>query len=84
MCASINGFKPEDAKSAHVFRLWYTKSIFQTRSFLIANYNELFKGSTIFQEEDIPQSENSITRWFDNLKSSDNAIMQILNRITGE
>lgn len=86
MCASINGFKPEDAKSAHVFRLWYTKSIFQTRSFLIANYNELFKNSTIFmqQDSDAPQSENSITRWFDNLKSSDNAIIQTLNRITGE
>lgn len=86
MCASINGFKPEDTKSAHVFRTWYLKPIFQTRSFLVANYNELFKSSTVFmqQDSDVPQSENSITRWFDNLKSSDNAIIQTLNRITGE
>jgi hypothetical protein len=28
MCASINGFKPEDTKGAHVFRTWYLKPIF--------------------------------------------------------
>lgn len=46
MAASINGFKPEDSRAGNVMRKWYLKPIFQIRSFLIANYNELFKHSS--------------------------------------
>ena len=86
MCASINGFKPEDTKSGTAFRKWFLKPIFQIRSFVVANYNELFKHSNTFvqQNSDEAESENSITRWFDKLKSSDYAIVQTLNRLTSE
>jgi hypothetical protein len=50
MAASINGYKTEDSRAGTVAKKWYLKPIFQIRSFLVANYNELFKSSTALKE----------------------------------
>ena len=98
MAASINGFKPEDSKAGNVNRKWYLKPIFQIRSFLIANYNELFKHSIALQElipdprtkntnEYVPRgqkSENITTQWLNNIWSADKSAVQWLNRISSE
>lgn len=98
MAASINGFKPEDAKAGNVMRRWYLKPIFQIRSFLIANYNELFKHAITLQQltpdtttrntkEYKPVSKKSKTRITQKINdwwSTDNGAIQWLNRISSE
>lgn len=99
MAASINGFKPEDAKAGNVMRKWYLKPIFQIRSFLIANYNELFKHSTTlkhmipdstikntstYRQQTISNSNNSTVNMLNKFWSSDNNIVQMLNNLTSE
>lgn len=98
MAASINGFKPEDSKAGTFSTRWYLKPIFQIRSFLISNYNELFKHSTVLKDlvEDtstrntsnyIPREEkstNSTAKWIDKLWSSDYNIVRLINNITSE
>ena len=99
MAASINGFKPDDSRAGNVMRKWYLKPIFQIRSFLIANYNELFKHSSTLKHmmanpnvrntnDYIVQpegiSQNATTNWLNNLWSKDNNIIQFINNITSE
>lgn len=99
MAATINGYKPEDAKAGNAMRKWYLKPIFQIRSFLIANYNELFKHSSALKHmvpdtstrhtnEYRPQSkydsQNSTVQWLNKLWSSDNNIVQMINSLTSE
>ena len=95
MAAAINGFKPEDTKSGEAFRKWYLKPIFQIRSFLVSNYNELFKhsdslrhmvpngkrnGNAYRPQEDT--SKNSIVNAINKFWSSDNNIIRTLNKIS--
>lgn len=99
MAASINGFKPEDAKAGNVMRKWYLKPIFQIRSFLIANYNELFKHSSTLKHlvadtstrntnEYRPQqpqtSQNSTVNALNKIWSTDNNVIQLINNLTSE
>ena len=99
MAASINGFKPEDSKAGNVMRKWYLKPIFQIRSFLIANYNELFKHSPTlkhmipdpttrntneYKVESQYNSQNSTVQKLNKFWSTDNNIVQILNNLTSE
>ena len=97
MAAAINGFKPEDTKSGEAFRKWYLKPIFQIRSFLVSNYNELFKhsdslrhmvpngkrnGNAYRPQEDT--SKNSIVNAINKFWSSDNNIIRTLNKISSQ
>ena len=99
MAASINGFKPEDSRAGNVLRKWYLKPIFQIRSFLIANYNELFKHSITLKHlvadtstrntnEYIPRSQpvsqNSTVNALNKMWSSDNNIISLINNLTSE
>lgn len=98
MAAAINGFKPEDTKSANTFRKWYLKPIFQIRSFLVSNFNELFKHSDVlkkmvpdntvrnsnFYKPTTRQSKNSTVNKINKLWSNDNNIIQILNSLSSE
>ena len=85
MAASINGFKPEDAKAGNVMRKWYLKPIFQIRSFLIANYNELFKHSITLQQLSPDTSTRNTNEFVPKSDwSSNNGAIQWLNRISSE
>ena len=99
MAASINGFKPEDSRAGNVMRKWYLKPIFQIRSFLIANYNELFKHSPTlkhlvadtstrntneYRPEQPEVSSNSTVNWLNKMWSTDNNIIQLINSLTSE
>ena len=98
MAASINGFKPEDAKAGNVMRIWYLKPIFQIRSFLVANYNELFKHSSAFKHliadtsrntnqyrtEGFAESNDPTANRLNKWWSRDNNIIQMLNNLTSE
>ena len=98
MAASINGYKTEDSRAGTVAKKWYLKPIFQIRSFLVANYNELFKSSTALKEL-IPDtttkntvsykpkeqhSENSTTEKINKFWATDNGFKQFINKITSE
>lgn len=98
MAATINGYKPEDTKSSTVMRTWYLKPVFQIRSFLVANFADLFKNSTTLKHmvpnqstrntnEYVQQeqhSENNTTEMLNRMWSTDNGIIQFLNRISSE
>lgn len=99
MSAAINGFKSADTKAGNAMRKWYLKPIFQIRSFLISNYNELFKHSTTLKHlipdtstqnttDYIPENQqtatNKMAKKIDKLWSIDNNIIQFLNNITSE
>lgn len=98
MAASINGYKPEDTKGGNAMRVWYLKPISQIRSFLVANYNDLFKHSTALKHmvpdqttrntnQYIPErqhSENKTTEWLNKMWSADYSIVQFFNKISSE
>ena len=98
MAAVINGYKPQDAKAGNAMKKWYLKPIFQIRSFLVANYADMFKHSTALKhmipdqstrntDQYVPESqhsENKTAEWLNRLWSTDFAIVQWLNRITSE
>lgn len=99
MAASINGFKPEDSRAGNVMRKWYLKPIFQIRSFLIANYNELFKHSSTlkhlvadtstrntneYRPESQQVSQNSTVNKLNKMLATDNNIIQLINSLTSE
>lgn len=97
--ATVNGFKPEDSRSGTVMRTWYLKPIFQIRSFLVANYNELFKHSTqlkhmvpdnttrntnTYRPQQPEQSSNPAVNKINKFWSINNTVIQLLNSLTQE
>ena len=93
MAAAINGYKPNDTKSSNAMKKWYLKAIFQARSFLISNYNELFKHSDVMKSLAAEHSDNKTTEALNKFWSGDtrflkkfhlNKIVQFLGEISSE
>lgn len=99
MSAAINGFKSADTKAGNAMRKWYLKPIFQIRSFLVSNYNELFKHSTNlkhlvpdettqntndYRPENQQDATNKMAKRIDKLWSIDNNLIQFINSVTSE
>lgn len=84
MAAAINGYKPNDTKSANTNKKWYLKAIFQIRSFLISNYNELFKHSDALKSLAVEHSDNKMVEKINKFWSKDFRLIQWLNAISSE